>query len=130
MPLLRVQVKDQAEKQGVQGKVEGGTTTEMKIPNVDDSPDVIDEIESEGTIYIVHQWIPIETSVKVYMETDKAYFGDVVVYECDSIGRVEELFKKEKTWIPKSMSDNCWWICTKMFDHPDKVANKRFENDY
>ena len=40
----------------------------------------------------------------------------------------EELFKKENTWIPKSMADNVWWICTKMFEHPDKVANKRFES--
>lgn len=104
----------------------------MKIPDIedDDSPDVLDEIESEGTIYIAHQWIPIETEVISYKETEKAYFGDVTVYECDSTGRVEELFKKEKTWIPKSMSDNPWWICTVMFDHPGKVANKRFENDY
>ena len=73
---------------------------------------------------------PIETSVVVYRETDKAYFGDVIVHECDSDGRVDILFKKEKTWIPKSMCDSPWWICTKMFDHPDKVANKRFEDDY
>lgn len=106
----------------------------MKIPNVDfqsdESSDVIDEINSEGTIYISHQWIPIETEVIVYRETDKAYFGDVTVYECDSTGRIDELFSKKRTYIPKSMSDNPWWICTVMFEHPDKVANKRFENDY
>jgi len=103
----------------------------MNTPDVDDSsesPDVIDEIESEGTIYIAKQWIPIDTVVEVYRETDKAYFGTVIVYECDSIGRIDELFKKEKTWIPKSMSNNVWWICTVMFEHPDKVANKRFED--
>lgn len=105
----------------------------MKIPKVnftDESSDILDEIEAEGTIYIAHVWIPIETSVEVYKETEKAYFGNVTVYECDDDGRVDELFKKEKTWIPKSMSDNPWWICTVMFEHPDKVANKRFENDY
>lgn len=103
----------------------------MDIPDVDDeSYDVLEEITSEGTIYISHQWIPIETEVKVYKETDKAYFGNVTVYECDSTGRIDELFSKEKTWIPKSMSGNPWWICTILFDHPDKVANKRFENDY
>lgn len=104
----------------------------MKIPRVDfnESVDVIDEIEAEGTIYTAHQWITIETSVQVYKETEKAYFGDVTVYECDDDGRVDTLFVKEKTWIPKSMSDNPWWICTVMFEHPDKVANKRFENDY
>ncbi|MCZ6582345.1 MAG: hypothetical protein O6761_04145 [Thaumarchaeota archaeon] len=103
----------------------------MKIPKADfqsdESIDVIDEINSEGTIYIDHQWIPIETEVIVYRDTDKAYFADVTVYECDSTGRIDELFKKEKTYIPKSMSDNPWWICTQIFDHPDKVANKRFE---
>ncbi len=97
----------------------------MNIPDKDES-DIIDEIEAEGTIYIAHQWIPIETSVEVYKETEKAYFGNVTVHECDSDGRVDILFNKEKTWIPKSMSGNVWWICTKMFEHPDKVANKRF----
>lgn len=92
--------------------------------------DVIDEITAEGTIYIAHQWIPIETVVIAYKETDKAYFGDVIVHECNSTGKIDELFKKEDTWIPKSMSSNVWWICTKMFDHPDKVANRRFENEY
>lgn len=95
-----------------------------------DELDIIDEIESEGTIFIAHQWVPIDTVVQVYKETDKAYFGDVTVYECDSTGRIGKTFSKEKTWIPKSMASNVWWICTKMFDHPDKVANKRFENEY
>lgn len=98
--------------------------------NYDYAENVIDEIESVGTIYIAHRWIPIETTVEVYKETDNAYFGDVTVYECDDNGRVEELFKKQKTWIPKSMADNVWWICTKLFEHPDKVSNRRFENEY
>ena len=108
----------------------------MKIPKVNfqsnESVDVIDEIESEGTIYISHQWIPIETSVQVYKisKSGKAYFGNVTVHECDDDGRVDVLFEKENTWIPISMSDNPWWICTILFEHPDKVANKRFENDY
>jgi len=96
-------------------------------------PDVIDEIHAEGTIYIAHQWIPIDTVVIVYKETDKAYFGNVVVFESVNTMRVDdtgEIFKKENTWIPKSMSSNVWWICTKMFGHPDKVANRRFENEY
>lgn len=105
----------------------------MKIPNENSNEnlDVIDEIETEGTIYIAHKWIPIETEVLAYRETEKAYFGDVTVYECDDTGRVDVLFSKKDTWIPKSMSGNPWWICTVMFEHPDKVANKRFEvNDY
>ena len=93
-----------------------------------DESDVLEEITTDGTIYISHQWIPIETEVIVYRETEKAYFGNVIVYECDGIGRVDTLFEKENTWIPKSMSDNVWWICTVMFEHPDKVANKRFDN--
>jgi len=111
----------------------GGVENNLKIPDAEsvDTPDVISETESEGTIYIAHRWIPIETEVIAYKETEKAYWGDVTVYECDDTGRVDELFKKENTWIPKSMSDNPWWICTVMFEHPDKVANRRFEkNDY
>ncbi|MCZ6582679.1 MAG: hypothetical protein O6761_05865 [Thaumarchaeota archaeon] len=92
-----------------------------------DELDIIEEIESEGTIFITHQWISIDTLVQVYKETDKAYFGNVTVYECDNIGRTGELFNKEKTWIPKSVADNVWWICTKLFDHPDRVANRRFD---
>ncbi len=96
--------------------------------NIIDDDNIIEEITSLGTIYIAHQWIPIETSISVYKETDKAYFGDVIVYECDSTSRVEELFSKEKIWIPKSKSDNVWWICTILFEHPDKVANKRWDD--
>ena len=95
-----------------------------------DTDDVIDEIEAEGMIYLTHRWIPIETSVEAYKETDKAYWGTVTVYECDNMGRVDVLFVKEKTWIPKSMSSNVWWICTEIFEHPDKVANRRFESTY
>lgn len=93
--------------------------------------DVLEEITSEGTIYISHQWIPIETEVIVYRETEKAYFGNVTVYECDNDDeRIDILFVKENTWIPKSMSGNVWWICTVMFEHSGKVANKRFVNYY
>lgn len=105
----------------------------MKIDYVGkiESDDFIDEISAEGTIYIAHQWIPIETSVQVRRETEKAYFGNVTVYECDSVGRVDTLFEKTDTWVPKSMSDNPWWICTVKFEHQGKVSNKRFEeNDY
>ena len=102
----------------------------MEIPDTnEETPDVIEEITAEGMIFISHQWIPIETEVIAYRETEKAYFGDVTVYECDSDERIEDLFKEEKTWVPKSMSDNPWWICTVKFEHPDKVANKRFENN-
>ena len=41
----------------------------------EESEDVITEIEAEGTIYISHQWIPIETSVVVYKETDNSVYG-------------------------------------------------------
>ena len=93
--------------------------------------DVLDEeITAEGMIYISRQWIPIETEVIIYRETQKAYFGNVTVHECDDIGRVDILFEKENTWIPKSMANNVWWICTIMFEHQDRVANKRFVNHY
>lgn len=107
----------------------------MKIPDTisyeKSELEIIDEIENEGTILLSGQWKLIDTFVQVYKETDKAYFGTVTVFECDESGdRVDELFFRENTWIPKSMSDNPWWICTVMFDHPDKVSNKRFQNDY
>lgn len=90
--------------------------------------DTLEEITTDGTIYISHQWIPIETKVTVYRETEKAYFGNVTVHECDDDGRVDVLFEKENTWIPKSMSGNVWWICTVMFEHPGKIANRRFDD--
>ena len=106
----------------------------MKIPspdiNLESELDESSEIESEGMIELNGVWIPIETSVLYHRETEKAYFGKVIVYECDEWGRSDVLFEKDDTWIPKSMSDNPWWICTVLFSHPDKVSNRRFENDY
>ena len=85
-------------------------------------------IESEGMIHIAHRWVPIEIEVEPKRETEKAYFGAVTVYEIVE-GSQEMLFEDKETWIPKSMSDNPWWICTVKFEHPGKVANKRFEVD-
>ena len=102
----------------------------MKINKEYSQPDVTDvfvEIEKKGMIYIIQRWVPIETVVQVYKETDLAFFGNVTVYECDHVRRIHVLFEKNDTWIPISMSDNPWWICTKMFNHPGKVANKRFD---
>lgn len=92
-----------------------------------DYNDIIEEIESEGMILSTYGWTPIDTIVKVYKETDKAYFGDVTVHEVDYTGRVSVMFSKEKTWIPKSMCNNVWWICTILFEHKDKVSNRRFD---
>ncbi len=87
-------------------------------------------INAEGSIYKNHDWLPIETSIIIYKKTEKAYFGDVIVYLLNDLRRVGILFEKLKTWIPKSMSDNPWWICTVMFEYKKKVANKRFEDDF
>ena len=88
-------------------------------------------IESEGMIFVAHRWVPIEIEVEPIRETEKAYFGSVRVYEVVATGSNEILFEEEGTWIPKTMADNPWWICTIKFEHPDKVSNKRFEvNDY
>ena len=78
-------------------------TNDMDV--VDDIiDDIIDEIEAEGTIYISHQWIPIETSVQVYKisKSGKAYYGNVIVYECDNTGRVDTLFEKESWKIGRA----------------------------
>lgn len=87
-----------------------------------------DTITSQGMIEILHKWIPIEIEVIPKRETEKAYFGSVTVYE-DVDGTNEMLFEDNETWIPKSMADNPWWICTVKFEHGGKVANKRFEVD-
>jgi len=107
----------------------------LKISKVSDvycdtSYDIIDNITAKGTIEKTFGWYPIETSLKVYKKTNKAYFGDITVFAVNGDTRLYILFEKEKTWIPKSMSDNPWWICTKLFWYSGKVANKRFEDDY
>ena len=87
-------------------------------------------ITSEGMIFIAHKWIPINIEVEPIRETEQAFFGRVTVYEDVDYGN-EVLFEDEETWIPKSMAENPWWICTIKFEHQDKVANKRFEvKDY
>ena len=81
-------------------------------------------ITAECMIEIDYMWHNCETVVTIQRETEKAYFGDVVVYNADYH---KEIYVKESTWIPKSMSCNVWWICTILFGHTGKVSNKRFE---
>lgn len=92
----------------------------------------MDEIEEtiscEGMIFIAHRWIPIDIEVEATKETEKAYFGDVTVYE-EVDGSHMVLFEKSETWVPKSMAENPWWICTILFEHAGKVSNRRFESD-
>lgn len=102
----------------------------MKITkSYDISYNVIDEIYAEGTIQIHGVWADIETEVKVYKKTNKAYFGSVTVHIVLGGQWGATKFHKDNTWIPKSMSQNPYWICTVMFGHPEKVSNKRFEED-
>ena len=85
------------------------------------------EIECEGMMETAGQWVPIDCVVEVVKETEKAYYGMVTVYECDDYGRSDVIYEKE-TWLPKSMSENPWWIITKMFDFSGKVSNRRFDS--
>ena len=85
------------------------------------------EIVSEGMMEKGIVWIRIEISVEPQKETEKAYYGDVTVYECDQDGRVDTEYQKV-TWLPKSMAENPWWILTKIFDFSGKVSNRRFDD--
>jgi hypothetical protein len=84
------------------------------------------EVESEGMMESGGQWIPIDCQVSVEKETEKAYYGEVTVFECDDFGRNDVIYEKN-TWLPKSMSQNPWWIVTKLFDFSGKVSNRRFD---
>ena len=85
-----------------------------------------DEITSEGTIHQNGRWIPIEISIIPDFDTEKAYHCDVIVYKIHEGIRSGIIFSKEDTWVPKSMAQSPWWICTVKFEHTDKVANRRF----
>jgi len=94
----------------------------------DDVDEIFETITSEGMIHIAHKWIPIEIEVEPIRDTEKSYFGRVTVYEIVN-GSQEMLFEDEESWIPKTMADNPWWICTIKFEHLGKVSNKKFEVD-
>ena len=85
------------------------------------------EIKATGMLQIICGWIKIQTTVLPYRETEKAYYGLIRVDEMVD-GEPEILYDVEKTtWIPKSMADNVWWICTNTFDERRKVSNRTFE---
>lgn len=96
----------------------------------DDSfDDLLGYVYGEGTIEIHHLWGEIQTKVQIFRETEKAYFGNVTVNMVIDGGLGARLYHKKDTWIPISMSQNPYWICTVMFGHPEKVSNKRFDED-
>lgn len=99
----------------------------MEITGPDESEE-FQEIISEGMMEVFSgKWVPIEVSVIPDRETEKAYHGTIAVYEVDSSGRCDDLCPETKGWVPKSMSDNPWWICTNTFSHQGKVSNRRFD---
>lgn len=102
----------------------------MDIPDTDvevESSDY-DEIVTEGMYQTTYVWVKIETSVTPIRETEKAYYAKITVYEVDGMGRCDDIFPEKVYWIPKSMSENPWWICSNIFDHTGKVANRRFDD--
>ena len=84
-----------------------------------------DEIICEGSLQTLHKWIPITCTIIPDKETEKAIHGTITVTED---GEGTPLYEPIINWIPKSMSENPWFICTKIFDEERKVANKRFES--
>ncbi len=97
-------------------------------PDYEDS--IHDEIISEGMLQTEYTWIPIETVVEPQRETEKAYYGIVSVYECDEYGRSGLVYDSTESWVPKSMATNPWWILTNVFDETNRVANRRFDDEY
>ena len=85
------------------------------------------EIVSQGMMQKGIDWIPIEISVNPQKETAKAYYADVVVYECDDFGRADAEYQRVD-WLPKSMAQNPWWILTVYFDFAGKVSNRRWDD--
>jgi len=83
-----------------------------------------DEITCDGMLQTSYKWIPITCIIDVDRETEKAIHGTVTVLEEDEDNPI---YTPEIFWIPKSMSTNPWFICTKLYDEERKVANKRFE---
>lgn len=102
----------------------------MIIPGDDSSFDEssdYSEITSEGMIQRGNTWIRIQSTVLPLRETEKAYYGIIRVNEITNDG-LENLYANSvKSWIPKSMVSNVWWICTKKFDETSKVSNDVFE---
>ena len=86
------------------------------------------EIKSNGMLKSIGGgWIKIQITVLPYKETERAYYGLIRVDELVD-GEPEMLYNGEKTtWIPKSMAENVWWICTNTFDETRKVSNRTFE---
>lgn len=93
--------------------------------NNNNDVDVIDEIECEGMLKISgYRWVPITCRIEVYKETEKAVYGEITVHEDDDTSPV---FGPVVKWVPKSMSDNPWFICTVLFETERRVSNKRFD---
>lgn len=98
----------------------------MKLGSMEPSSDY-SEIISEGMIETPVGWMKIQTTVLPYKETEKAYYAFMRVDEMVD-GEPEMLYGSSiDEWIPKSMTENVWWICTKKFDETRKVSNKIFE---
>ncbi len=86
------------------------------------------EITSEGMVESPIGWIKVQTTVLPYRETEKAYYAMIQVDEMLPGGDSELLYgPPTKSWIPKSMAENVWWICVNKFDETRKVSNRVFE---
>lgn len=91
--------------------------------------EVFDPIVSIGTLEMSGVWVKIEVEVHPERETQKAYYGDVTVYDVDENGNRDcDIYHTVKAWVPKSMSANPWWICTNTFECEGRCANKRFDD--
>ncbi len=102
----------------------------MIIPgdgSFDESSDY-SEITSKGMIYRVNTWIKIKSTVLPLRETEKAYYAIMKIDEITHDGLDNLYGNSIKDWIPKSMVNNIWWICTKKFDETNRVSNNVFQN--
>jgi len=86
----------------------------------------LDEIKCEGMLQTLYSWVPITCIIDVDRQTEKAVHGRVTVLE---EGEDDPVYTPEIFWVPKSMCQNPWFICTKLYDEENKVSNKRFDDE-
>jgi len=82
-------------------------------------------IESEGAIQREYKWNHIICTVIVDRESEKAIHGTIYVREKNSNG-FGNLHGPIINWLPKSMANNPWFICTNIFEEENKISNRRY----
>jgi len=91
--------------------------------------EILEVITSEGMMHRGYRWVPITCTIEVHKETEKAVNGTVTVLSDDNNEDDKIMYGPEIFWIPKSMCENVWFICTILYDEENKVSNKRWNDE-